>query len=440
MPAPGRHFDDWIKEYIAYSAESEAPDKFHYWSAVSVIAGALRRRVHINMGYFQWVPNFYIIFVAPPGIVSKSTTAQIGMSLLREVPGIKFGPDVVTWQALANSLANASELFQLPDGTMFPMSAITIVSGELGTFFNPHDREMVDLLVALWDGQVGTFSKATKTQGNDTIQNPWVNLLGCTTPAWIAGNFPEYLIGGGFTSRCIFVFSDIKRHLNAYPFMGLPTTFNGTQKKLVEDLGIIASLAGEYKLTKAALDFGIKWYAAHYATRPPWLDNDRFGGYLARKQTHIHKLAMIIAASKSNLLEITEADLDLAIKVIGTIEADMPKVFANIGRTQQSMAVMDIVQIIKAHKSVDLQTLFRHCVRTMGKRDFEEALSAASTAGYVTVAQTPTSRIVTYTGDPSWQATQPTLQAATSPLAPVTAVASSSPTPAPITPSTEAES
>lgn len=403
MAAPGRHFDNWIQTYQQYSAESEAPDKFHFWTAVSCIAGALRRRVWIDMGYFQWVPNFYIIFVAPPGIVSKSTTAQIGISLLREVPGIKFGPDVVTWQALSTSLAQATELFALPDGTMLPMSAITIVSGELGTFFNPHDREMVDLLVALWDGQPGAFTKTTKTQGNDVIQNPWVNLLGCTTPAWIAGNFPEYLIGGGFTSRCIFVYSDIKRHLNAYPFMSLPKTFTDTRKKLTEDLAVIANLVGEFKLTPGAVQYGVQWYADHYKVKPPWLDNDRFGGYLARKQTHIHKLAMIIAAAQRNDLQITADDLQAAVGIIGTIEADMPKVFANIGRTQQSLAVMDIVQTIKAYQSVGMQQLFRHCVRTMGKKDFEDALNAAVAAGYVQSTNTPNGIVIEYTGDASWQ-------------------------------------
>jgi len=85
--------NNWIQSYLEYSSLSEAPENFHFWTAVSCIAGALRRRVWIDQGYFQWTPNFYIIFTAPPGIVSKSTTASIGMRLLREVPGIQFGPD-----------------------------------------------------------------------------------------------------------------------------------------------------------------------------------------------------------------------------------------------------------------------------------------------------------------------------------------------------------
>ena len=249
---------DWLRAYMNYSAHSEAPDKFHFWTGISVVAGALRRRVWIDMGYFQWTPNFYIVFVAPPGIVSKSTTASIGMNLLRQIPGITFGPDAVTWQSLVQSLAASTETVPIVDKTTgeelhHAMSAITIVSSEFGTFLNPADREMVDVLVSLWDGQLGTWEKATKTQGSDSIENPWINIVACTTPAWIAGNFPEYMIGGGFTSRTVFVYAEEKRHLVPYPADHLPPDFKQQEKELIHDLELIASeVKGQYHLSPEA--------------------------------------------------------------------------------------------------------------------------------------------------------------------------------------------
>src|SRR5690606_36221814 len=130
-------------------------------------------------------PNCYIIFVAPPGIVSKSTTLSIGMNLLKQLEGVKFGPDAVTWQALIQAMAAAKEEVLMPDGFYHPMSCITIASSEFGTLLNPNDREMVDVLVSLWDGQIGVWKKATKTQGNDLIENPWINIGACTTPGWL---------------------------------------------------------------------------------------------------------------------------------------------------------------------------------------------------------------------------------------------------------------
>ena len=91
-----RNYADWLKAYLKYAEATEAPQHMHFWSGVSAVAGALRRKVWIDQAYFKWYPNFYIVLVAPPGIVSKSTTVGIAMDLLRKVPGIHFGPDVVT--------------------------------------------------------------------------------------------------------------------------------------------------------------------------------------------------------------------------------------------------------------------------------------------------------------------------------------------------------
>ncbi len=54
------------------------------------------------------------------------------------------------------------------------------------------------------------------TVPEEGINNPFINFMGATTPAWITENFPEYAIGGGFTSRTIFVYAETKRKLNAY--------------------------------------------------------------------------------------------------------------------------------------------------------------------------------------------------------------------------------
>lgn len=377
-----RIFPDWIRAYVEHTGSLEAPDAFHFWTAVSTIAGALRRKVWIDQGYFEWVPNFYIIFVAPPGIVSKSTTAAVGMDLLRRVPGIHFGPNVITWQALVQSLAGSTETFVL-NGVHHPMSAITISASEMGTLINPKDREMIDVLTDLWDGRRGAWEKITKTQGSDSVQNPWINIIACTTPSWISDNVPENVIGGGFASRCIFVFANKKRNLVAYPKDFLPITFNDTAKQLVHDLELISLLAGEYKLTAAASAWGKIWYEKHYASVPRHISSERFGGYIARKQTHIHKLAMVIAASQRDTLNIEQSDLETADMVVTSIEASMPLVFQDIGRTDAARGASELVSLVRVHGKITEQVLFQYLFRSMTSKDFDVAVASAITAGYV---------------------------------------------------------
>ena len=382
-----RNFTNLINAYLAYSDNSEAPEKFHLWTAVSVIAGALRRRVWIDQNHFQWTPNMYIIFVAPPGIVSKSTTASIGMNLLRQVEGVKFGPDAVTWQALVQALSDSKEMFKLDDADEMwhTMSALTCVCSEFGNFLDPRDRAMVDALVSLWDGQVGTWSKVTKTQGSDLIENPWVNVLACTTPDWIAGNFPDSLIGGGFTSRCVFVYADRKRKLIAYPkYATGAEEHHELQIKLVQDLGHIANvIAGEYLLSPAARSFGERWYENHYENPPAGLMGERFAGYIARKQTHIHKLAMVLAAAEHDKLIIEEHHLSNAASLVDTLELDMPKVFNRIGVSAEQKSTKSLVAHVWAHGDTHNKDLFGVVYSFMSYREFQAAMDSAFAAGFI---------------------------------------------------------
>jgi hypothetical protein len=377
----GRKCNDWLKSFLEYSSFGEAPKRMYFWVGVSAVAGALRRRVWIDQAYFQWYPNLYVILVAPPGIVSKSTTADVGMSLLREVPGIKFGPSVVTWQALVKGFAEACESFQYKDGFV-PMSPMTVVSSEFGNLLNPKDKDMVDMLVNLWDGK--PFTKATKMSGTDEVINPWINLVACTTPEWIAGSFPEYMVGGGFTSRCLFVYADQKEKYVAYPALHVPKDLAQRGADLVHDLEHISvNICGEYHIEPDAIEWGTEWYHRHYHNDAKHLDPVRFGGYIARKQTQSHKVAMVLAASQRDDLVITRNDLETAVSMITDLEPDMGRVFEKIGMKEDAVQLDRLVQMVAKRGEVPYTEVYRWMQRYFPhKTDLEDVIATAVQAGY----------------------------------------------------------
>jgi hypothetical protein len=390
-----RNYDDWITAFMDYASFGEAPRHMYFWTAVSTIAGALRRRVWVDQGYFKWYPNFYVILVAPPGIVSKSTTAGIGMDLLKQVPGVKFGPSVVTMQALLASMAEVTEEFPFEDGFK-PMSALTIESSEFGNLLNPHDKDMVDMLVNLWDGKEGALEKKTKHSGNDTVVNPFLNLIACTTPAWIAGNFPEYMVGGGFTSRCIFVYADKKAKYVAYPGLEVPKDMSETAAKLVADLEQISTMTGVFTMTREAVLWGESWYRKLYRERPANLDDERFGGYIARKQTHLHKLAMVLSASANDRRLITDEYLSVADAMLADLEPDMAMVFSKIGKTEQSVYADRMVEFVKRSGSVSYTDMYRYVHAYFpSMRDFEDILAGCVRAGLLKITMSAGNHTVT---------------------------------------------
>lgn len=379
-----RPFNSWLKAYSHHTRHSESPHLFHFWTGVSTIAGALRRQVWIQQHIFQWTPNFYIILVGPPGIAAKSTSIRLGHSLLEQVEGVTFGPKSMTWQGLTTALEDAQmEVPMPPDGDYRTMSCLTCTVSELGTFLRPEDKELIDVLVDLWDGQEETWRRKLKEQST-VIKNPWINIIAATTPSWLQNNFPESMIGGGLTSRIVWVYGDTKRQLMAYPADHIDQeVFADEEKQLIEGLQQIAELKGEYELTKEAKAWGKEWYADLWKVRPMNMVSERYQGYISRKQTHIHKLAMVIAASFRDELYIDMDDLSMAADMVTALEPSMNRVFESIGIGDISRHVKELLAYIRAYGSITEKDLWRFMLPIMSPKEFEEATRAAIKADYI---------------------------------------------------------
>lgn len=359
----------------------------HFWSAVGTVAGCLRRRVWIDMKRFCWYPSFYIVFVGPPGIIAKSTTIDISTDLLRQVPGIKFGPNAITWQALVTAFAASSEAFEFEEA-WHPMSPLTLVASELGSLLNLQDKDMINLLIELWDGKK-TYEKITKMSGNDIIEAPWINLQAGTTPHWIADNMPQAMIGGGLSSRCIFVYGDTKDKYIAYVDEQVQKGDAELRLKLISDLEQIAMLCGRFIITKDAREWGSAWYERFWKDATSRMDDQMLEGYAARKQTHMHKVAMVLSASRSSSLMITVEDLQLANTMLEDLEKDMHRVFSRIGRSEDSMQAERFIEFVRRKGSIPYAEAYKMIhIYFPDFRDFEGILAGAIQSGQLVIDNT----------------------------------------------------
>jgi hypothetical protein len=308
------------------------------------------------------------------------------MNLLRQVKGVRFGPEVVTWQSLLTSFDSARETFE-HEGMMYEQASLTIESSEFGNLLDFKDTKMADAFVTLWDGK--NLRKETKNSGNDEVVNPYFNLIACTTPSWIATNVPEYMIGGGLASRIVFAYADKKQKFVAYPGEEVPADLKQQEAALVADLQYIYdNLRGEYRLTKGAYAWGKKWYLDHQTARPANLDDERFGGYLARKQTHMHKLAIILAASAGDTLAITEDHLAIACQMVSDLEQDMDLVFSKIGKSVSSTSADRLIAYVRKRGEAPYLEVYRYVHSLFpSMRDYEDILAGCIRAGFVKLVQ-----------------------------------------------------
>ena len=391
-----RLLDDWLKSYVEYADITEAPTKLHFWSGIAALAGALRRKVWIDQVTFKWYANLYIIFVANPGIVSKTTTMNMALKLLRKIPGINFGPDVVTWPALVSAFAASSESFQFGE-EWFPMSALTLASDEMGSLIKMADPDMINLYIDLWDGK-DTYKKVTKTSGSDLIEGVWINMICCTTPQWLQETMPAVAVGGGFTSRCIFLHASEKVRLIPFVDEVVRPDHMERQAQLQHDLEYISlNLAGPVRISKEARDWYRPVYADFWRTIKDTMDTKTLQGYAARKQTMLFKTAMILSISRCDDLLISLEDVQLAYVMLEGVEEDMRKVFAHIGKSEQSVEAERFIEFVKRKGSVSYEEAYKQVHQAFPDfRDFEGMLSGSIRSGQIDMRSTPTGFVLVF--------------------------------------------
>ena len=128
------------------------------------------------------------------------------------------------------------------------------------------------------------------------------------------------------------------------------------------------------------------WYQNLWESEYKLGSEDFVNGYLARKQTHLVKLAMILAASKSDALEISMDDFVAAEAILLETEKGSAKVFSRIGRTEESLQVERFLTVIRDRKSIPYSQVFRLMAAYFPNgRECEDILSGIIKSGYATL-------------------------------------------------------
>jgi hypothetical protein len=385
----GRKLEDWLDAYVQYAKDSEPPRIFHPWIGISMLAGALGRKVHTNLGFETLYPNLYIILLAPSGC-RKGTAITIGRQIMTPIAGIKIGAQATTREMLIKDMADSMVSYEDEDGIAFH-SSFTQIAGELHVFLRKQNVELLADLCSWYDCE-SPWEYRTKHEGIDTINGICLNILGATAPEYMPDMFPAAAIGGGATARMIFIVAYTLSQL--VPEQVLTEGQIKLGQTLVNDLEQINMIAGEYTKTREAQDYYNIWYTKQ-GENPP-LKDPRFLRYCARRGATIHKLSMVCAASRHSKTEIELQDLQRAIKLLELAEMKMERAFEGVGESKFVYEMMLIMRYFEAHGRATDRELMEALFRDVDAWTMNIVLKTLVLMGKIKVEETLESGITVY--------------------------------------------
>lgn len=295
-------------------------------------------------GHTQIYPNQYIVLVGPSG-VRKGEPLVLARHFLREV-GIPLISDAVTRQSLVQTIANGVKNFSYGNGIRL-QCPISGVFEEFAVFLGEGDAKFLTWLTQWYDSRE-RFVYETKGSGTDEVLGVCANILGSTAPDWFPLIIPATAVGGGFTSRVIWVVEHRKGRIIEDP--NEIQIDRKLEADLVHDLEQVRTIVGPFEFSPDALETYKAWYRhqeEEIAAGKPPIRDPRFSGYVSRRATHVKKLAMASSVSRGDDRVVEDFDFRRALAVMESAEQSMPAVFSSVGRSLYSIQTESVLEFIR---------------------------------------------------------------------------------------------
>jgi len=325
-------------------------------------------------------PNLYVILVGPSGRAKKGTAMEFAKPFLKHIR-IKLIEGAITREKLIRRMGEAVETIP-GEGKTLIQCAVTYVSPELSVFLGQNNLKLLADLCDWYDCP-SSWPYDTKGQGTDFLEGVCFNLLGATAPDWLPSILPKEAVGGGFTSRVIWIVEEDKRGTVVFPEID-----EDLEKILRRDLEQVALICGEYKFLPETAQAYSDWYTesdkkARRGHLP--IQDPKFSGYCDRRATLIKKICMLVAASEGDSLWITPQQFDRAIKLLRLAEQKMARAFAGLGAARYAYATEQLLNFVAKHKVVTQRQVLSFFFRDIDEYTFQIVTKTLEKAGAITI-------------------------------------------------------
>lgn len=360
-----RNFPDFLDAYMDYAFDKFCPHTYHQWTALSLISGALERKVWINEGKITHYPNTFILLVGAPG-VGKSTAITRGAAIIEKLKEenhrFKIFSGLMTQAGLCTEMnvLNSFEYNRVPirysSGYYYASEASDSGLQNLSGDFNATVTAMYDC--------ADNYRKRLKAEDYN-IPNPSLSLIAGSTFDFLKTLVNQNSVMGGLASRFVYVVSK-ERKLQS-PLWGTETLKEDeiTKKKLAEDLIKINQMVGPFTMQPVVLDIYNGWWET-FAESYAKLNSEKIQSISTRKPTLLKKVCMLLSASERDDRVITETHITKAIGYVERVTNDNAFIISSAmmaGKTTQDATSQFILNTIgKKGDQIHTQELKRKFV------------------------------------------------------------------------------
>lgn len=361
-----RNFESFLTTYHEYAQDGFTPPEFHFWSGVSILAGAMERKCYLpfNNGYRVY-PNMYVLLVADPGIGKSAAGRKAVTDLLMILDDVNCVPS-------QNSEAKLIELLSLKQKFFLHGSEQTQCAGYLFASEASNCLKEINgggdlkpLFTDFYDCPTN-WEKATMKQGKLSLKNVCFNLLAGCTFEYLKKLVPESEIRGGFASRVIYVLHDAL-DVRSPTWLSKEDDEKVDQKTrsaLLSDLRKIHQLSGEFTWNKAFNESFMRDFAEFEAERIDNTDNNS-KSLLARRHLNILKLCMVLSASEGDSLALEPRHWEAARGMLAAVEQKYSKVLTvsgSGGMETQNNLNQSIQDALRVNPRINLCAMKSHLV------------------------------------------------------------------------------
>lgn len=331
----------FLSDYREFTSGNEAHPTYHLFSSLVAISSIVSRKVWLDMDYFTIYPNLYVVLVGPPGN-RKSSAMATTKYLLRELKSIPFSGECISKEKLVEDMVEQERALDgLPDKYKDKRiySPMTICVTELSEFLAISQAGMIGFLTDVYDQDF--YEHKTKNKGTAIVTGPFLNLIACTTPAWITTYLRSDIISGGFSRRTLFVYETEKA--SRIPFPEVTPPMRAAWARLFTYAQKLQNVRGPFTWDPDAKKYYADWYIKLEMPK-----DENIVGYFETKHIQMLKLAMLIALSEDyTSLVLQRSHIDTALAFLGLVETNLGRVFQSMGRNLLNSTATKIQDLLR---------------------------------------------------------------------------------------------